>query len=30
MKKIINLRTDYDILDDDFYDVSKPFDDELD
>ena len=30
MKKIIDLRTDYDILDDDFYDVSKPFDDELD
>jgi hypothetical protein len=30
MKKIINLRTDYDILDDEFEDVSKPFDDELD
>lgn len=30
MKKIIKLRTDYDILDDEFDDVSKPFDDELD
>ena len=30
MKEIIKLRTDYDILDDEFEDVSKPFDDELD
>ena len=30
MSKIINLRTDYDILDDEFEDASKPFDDELD
>ena len=30
MNKIIKLRTDYDILDDDFIDVTKPFDDELD
>ena len=30
MKKIIKLRTDYDILDDEFEDASKPFDDELD
>jgi hypothetical protein len=30
MKKIIKLRTDYDILDDEFENVSKPFDDELD
>lgn len=30
MNKIIKLRTDYDILDNEFEDVSKPFDDELD
>lgn len=30
MNKIIKLRTDYDILDDEFENVSKPFDDELD
>lgn len=30
MKKIIDLRTDYEISDDDFNDVSKPFDDALD
>ena len=30
MKNIIKLRTDYDILDNEFEDVSKPFDDELD
>ena len=30
MKKIIKLRTDYDILDDEFDDVCKPFDAELD
>lgn len=30
MKNIIKLRTDYDILDDEFENVSKPFDDELD
>lgn len=30
MKKIIKLRTDYDILDNEFENVSKPFDDELD
>lgn len=30
MNKIIKLRTDYDILDNEFEDASKPFDDELD
>ena len=30
MKKIIKLRTDYDILDDEFDNVCKSFDDELD
>ena len=30
MSKIINLRTDYEILDSEFEDICKPFDDALD
>ena len=30
MNEVINLRTDFEILDDEFDEIAKPFDDELD